>query len=778
MPPLTRLRYTCATCGKLYMGRIEAHYRKFPDHCRKLPPSPTDPKQSYSTIKTLSDAKGAEGGEGSEIHKSVLSPTPGTPASETSGEPGLPMETLTALPHHQQEAHQAPEDLLDVKLEAEDPLQMTAKARRGRGRRKGRARRGRRGRPAKVSSTSAAAVAPPPANPTKVLEKILSAYTSQDIQTAVGQRLFENLSPWQQLCLRVDREGGWPQWQERLRLLEDLLKECQEELFSQTEPLPRPTIAQQEEEGGKLCEGGGEGVPGNGASQTPSASDSQDVPRGEDVVAKGDSSSSSFPASSSSSSSTAMAVKQEENGNFEVSDYIASIFGVRSCEYQLRQRPSSPPSPVVQESPVPGVGSYLCPMGSSPSLVSFGKRSLEDEGSDDTESPPKKRETEAEEVVHQQTVSGIPLEADMVAGAGVMSSKKGQFGSSLDCVSSALEAAACDLELPPYSLSGQLAPVSSASLVTVQSAPSMLAGTPQPITQLPIAQLSVAPLPVTLPHLSECVAASSSSTTLTTAHPAPCSTPTSSLSMEIPSFSTHSTSPPTLVPCLPLTSMDTSFIPTTMSQVSMQQMPLGDMDITAEDLPRLLREGTELVVGCSGDGCDAPKLLDTSGDTTDLSEMLFKLQEATASISQGQENTLGPHLYQEGVSGNNPQLMTPESLHTPGVSLTAQDYGTVVGGTLNPHTNLTLKLDASQGRGEHSMPLLTFSGALNSEFHSDSTLGPSVSRGEDGSKISAILSGVGSQQNGAGKEQEGDRLSIGFGTSNLAMSEFEDLLKR
>lgn len=41
--------------------------------------------------------------------------------------------------------------------------------------------------------------------------------------------------------MKVDREGAWPQWQERLRLLEDLLRECREEFDNQTEPLPRPS---------------------------------------------------------------------------------------------------------------------------------------------------------------------------------------------------------------------------------------------------------------------------------------------------------------------------------------------------------------------------------------------------------------------------------------------------------------------------------------------------------------------------------------------------------
>ena len=192
-------------------------------------------------------------------------------------------------------------------------------------------------------------------------------------------------------------------------------------------------------------------------------------------------------------------------------------------------------------------------------------------------------------------------------------------------------------------------------------------------------------------------------------------------------------------------------------------MSLGDMDITAEDLPRLLSEGTGLVVGGSSDGCDAPKLLDTSGDTSDLSEMLFKLQEATASISQSQNN-LTSQMYQESVNGGTSQL---------------QDYSTV-SGTLNPHhtPNLGLKLHAQQNAAEPSMPLLTFSGALNSDFHGDAGLSASVTRSEVSSKINAMLGEVTSQQNGGVKDTEGERINISFGNSNLGMSEFEDLLKR
>lgn len=196
------------------------------------------------------------------------------------------------------------------------------------------------------------------------------------------------------------------------------------------------------------------------------------------------------------------------------------------------------------------------------------------------------------------------------------------------------------------------------------------------------------------------------STTLTMSNTAPrvthTSPTTSSLSLDIPHhFASHNTNS-TISSCMPLSTIDTSaLIPTsTASQVNgmeqvnslqqvnamqqitnmsqmnsmlhastmqqdntIHQMPLGDLDITADDLPRLLSEGTGLVVGGGGDGgdtCDAPKLLDTSGDTTDLSEMLFKLQEATVGITQGQDSHLGPPGYSHQIM-TSPQQMNINS---------------------------------------------------------------------------------------------------------------------
>ncbi|CAL4199056.1 unnamed protein product [Meganyctiphanes norvegica] len=128
-------------------------------------------------------------------------------------------------------------------------------------------------------------------------------------------------------------------------------------------------------------------------------------------------------------------------------------------------------------------------------------------------------------------------------------------------------------------------------------------------------------------------------------------------------FSTKNTSLPS---CTNIPNLDGSLNTTTTASESQlptvsHQISLEEMDITAADFPRLLSEGTGMVVGTGGDTndhCDAP--LNTSGDTTDLSEMLFKLQEATtANIAQSFPNN-GSSLNHIGSSSN--QIMTPQNI--------------------------------------------------------------------------------------------------------------------
>ncbi|KAK4292575.1 hypothetical protein Pmani_034663 [Petrolisthes manimaculis] len=240
--------------------------------------------------------------------------------------------------------------------------------------------------------------------------------------------------------------------------------------------------------------------------------------------------------------------------------------------------------------------------------------------------------------------------------------------------------------------------------------------------------------------------------------------------------------------CIPLSNMDTSIISTsTMSQVN--TMPLGDLDITAEDLPRLLSEGTGMVVGAGGDSrdtCDAPKLLDSSGDTTDLSEMLFKLQEATVGITQNhhQDGNLSHTDYQG-------QMMAPQGPghhhhhHQHHHLLTSQPHtqGLVEHHNLNPHPSPSL--DTSQSSVGPSMPLLTFSGALDSSSNDfpcvSSVITQPLSSGDEGSnKLGPGMLGQGGDQGHRDTiTPETPTSQLNFSTvSGLTSSEFEELLKR
>lgn len=159
------------------MGRIEAHYRKFPDHRRERPLITSEIQQSYSTIKALSDTVKPNGEEGGEVNKSVLSPTPGTQASETSGEPSLPMETLTTRPL---EADTSPHIKNEPSSEVPEFIPMPeivpVKPARGRGRgRRGRRGRGRGGRFGALGKPPSSSTKPPPAPPPSaisMLEKV------------------------------------------------------------------------------------------------------------------------------------------------------------------------------------------------------------------------------------------------------------------------------------------------------------------------------------------------------------------------------------------------------------------------------------------------------------------------------------------------------------------------------------------------------------------------------------------------------------------------------
>lgn len=193
IPASIRLRYTCLTCGKLYIGRIEKHYRKFPDHRRQplSSSSLSDVKphsSSYSTIKMLSESGSSKSHSDadpnkSEMNKSVLSPTPGTQASETNGEPSLPMETLTTQSSPHTDNHPSPQIQQISQFPQVDeffgPKDTSSPVKRGRGRGR-RGRGGGRGRGARVTTTRKAPAPkpkpkeplPPAVKPTAMLERV------------------------------------------------------------------------------------------------------------------------------------------------------------------------------------------------------------------------------------------------------------------------------------------------------------------------------------------------------------------------------------------------------------------------------------------------------------------------------------------------------------------------------------------------------------------------------------------------------------------------------
>lgn len=70
--------------------------------------------------------------------------------------------------------------------------------------------------------------------------QILSGYSSEEIQNAVGKRLVQNLTPWQLLCFQSEGKetnNANHSWQDRFQKLESLLMECKKEFQTQTEPL-------------------------------------------------------------------------------------------------------------------------------------------------------------------------------------------------------------------------------------------------------------------------------------------------------------------------------------------------------------------------------------------------------------------------------------------------------------------------------------------------------------------------------------------------------------
>ncbi|KAG7173145.1 uncharacterized protein LOC121861039 [Homarus americanus] len=818
VPALTRLRYTCLTCGKLYMGRMEAHYQKFPDHRREHPLSPSDLKQSYSAIKTLSDSSKLITDEGSEINKSVLSPTPGTQASETSGEPSLPMETLTTQPintptslHTQQQpSTSSHEPQFDVPTELN-----SVKPSRGRGRRGRRGRRS-RGRGAKFGGPGRSAVAAssnppaPVASPLNMLEKILSGYKSEDIQKAVGKRLVENLTPWQLLCFQSegkDANGVHCSWQNRLNILLNLFKECKEDFERHLEPLPEASCNRSQESAHKETQSSA--LTKQLEYSAPSILKTDLDPENDVLLQPSESKNQSLYSNNDNlfndgEADQVVADESARVNSVKVCEYLASFLGVTSGLYRPKEQSKTQSSPILcAVASTSGIRENFLSNLTNPGSV---KRHLDLDESAVGETSSKRIQRDAqgsEEILEQK--STIALNNDQSAHCDIAETdvctypKKVEERDSVDNVSKVLEDATRNLDLSSYNLSSQISSendLNPSQLQTSISSTSTLLTTSEGTTSLSTT-LSAPHFRISLNNEGVSV----SDTTLTMSHTAPCVTHTSavtnvtsSLPIEVPHFASHNNNSVSAISsCIPLSSIDTSLMPTsTIPQVNtIQQMPLGDLDITAEDLPRLLSEGTGLVVGGSSDGdaCDAPKLLDTSGDTTDLSEMLFKLQEATAGISQSQDPNLGPPVYQEHLMTSS-QQMASQSLRTHSeVALPSQGYS-AVGQTINPHStsNLSLKLDTTQVNNEPSMPRLTFTGALHtsSDFHSTSDMTQSINVTEDNGKVQQVLLNQASnQQQNVNIDQsetslvgDRERLNIGFSVSGLGSNEFEDLLKR
>ncbi|KAK7021912.1 hypothetical protein SK128_021335 [Halocaridina rubra] len=293
-----------------------------------------------------------------------------------------------------------------------------------------------------------------------------------------------------------------------------------------------------------------------------------------------------------------------------------------------------------------------------------------------------------------------------------------------------------------------------------------------------------------------------SDTTPTMSYSSPCvsaappvSSASSSVPLDVPNFpNPNNVSDNAMSGCIQMSSVAPSLINMPNVQQENTMHAIGDLDITAEDLPRLLSEGMGIVVSGggdgSGDGCDAPKLLDTSGDTTDLSEMLFKLQEATVGMSQSQDPNLVPAVYTGQVlTHSEQQLLTSQSLSTPGNAFTSQSFDTL-GQTVvsHPMPRMVDKSGIMPNCVQSPTQMLTFTGALsrNSDFCgvSQNTPRSDMSNMNDNKCSHNLIDPSStSKQDSLNKNStslcvEQDSISVGFPVTSLSNSELEDILKR
>lgn len=802
VPPLTRLRYTCLTCGKLYMGRIEAHYRKFPDHRRERPLATSEIQQSYSTIKALSDTAKPSAEEGGEVNKSVLSPTPGTQASETSGEPSLPMETLTTRPLETDTSHHIKnEPSSEVPEFLPTPEVLPVKPVRGRGRgRRGRRGRGRGGRFGSLGKPPSSSTKPPPAPPPSaisMLEKILGGYSGEEILQAVGRRLLETLSPWQLLCFqakRLEEEGELQSWQGRVQYLEQLLQECKDEFNRELQPfsdpvtegrlLAKPLALTSAPEVLKYSDSKTDKKVGIKLSQETENGGLQTV-QGEGVMDN-----ISFENAGTQETSADM-------DNLKITEILANALGVATGFYKLREQNSSSKE-ASEFDPSPDLGEK----GNMTEQAQQGMKHKMERDDMTALSPMKRMRmdvTESEDGnknVAASTMESSCEEDRQQMEACMRNSEENHNDGSMD---KPLDSSDQHLPLSPYTITPQISPMSSltstsavlqTSLPSASSTINTSAGSTTLSTALTASSFnlplnsesgSVNRTPLTENQTAPCVSVHTSAMTSTTA----------SLPIEVASFTSQSNSSvPAISSCMQIPTMEASLVTTSAlpQETPMQQMPMGDLDITADDLPRLLSEGTGLVVGAGSDGtdaCDAPKLLDTSGDTTDLSEMLFKLQEVTASIGQTQDPNLEQPVYQGPImatnhqlNGDGTQMMTSQSMSAQSdITLTTQGFNPMAQPMITYSTS-----GSSQPSTQPSMPLLTFSGALESETDFQSTASSDISQPISSSAPECVAKQP--QRDGNSQDvsitqpeislgDDRERMGLGF-----TVSEFEELLKR
>ncbi|XP_068243482.1 serine-rich adhesin for platelets-like [Palaemon carinicauda] len=872
-----RLRYSCYTCKKIFVGRIERHYEKFPNH-RRDPSLPEDnANQSYSAIKALSDPPKADSKD-EGVGKPVLSPTPGTQASEMNGEPSLPIETsatvldgrenglvpgtpqIKPLSESSQQNNglgfmetQEPKSVqnepfgLGDALPNFEPVSQTAppnsrnKRARGKGRRRGRGSWARSSNSAptqqvvtesvKVETKAAPLLSlpppppPPPPEPSNTLGQILCSYSTRDIINAVAKHLSESLTPWKFLCALADQrspDSSIHQWQERLDTLHTLLSHCKEECKTMLDQTPGVKASDS-----SSCED---------CSKKKKRNDLQNK-KSKEKVEPQDVNILSFEDLIKDAVSP---VKPEVLDHIQVYDDVANALGMAGGCYTLKQQVNRLPTSVaslLDSCTTPSnmndslhltatdslvSGSCPVPTVSGSCLIDTRFNSpkaettmcLSDHNSKHSIGV-KQNEIEREKQIITNNAntekslldkSGFAALSKVEDCCEVQSFNTGNFSgksneqmdvSSNDLITSS----ASNLHLPSFSVSSESNVMPHNHLQTPGLSSSSL------LTTCDVSTLTTSLSSSSISMLLNNEALMNG-TTSTMSISAPCVTPapavsstSSSLSLEVPHFSSGtSNSENPMSGCMTMSNVDNSMMNmSSIPQVNpMQQIPIGDLDITAEDLPRLLSEGMGMVVGSggdnTGDGCDAPKLLDTSGDTTDLSEMLFKLQEATVGISQNQDPSvytgqMMPSSSVQQMNVHSGQLITSQSLSTPpGSGLTSQGYNEM-GQTINPHhpTNMGGKSMPMQNSTGSSAPLLTFTGALstNSDYCS-------VSQSINQQPINSIgdIKGhedlIGPASNDPcdhlGKNNAGlvdrDTMNLNFPVNSLSSSELEDILKR